>query len=259
MEIPLPSLMIGFSRGVYNMKPYRINSLMTGILYLLGTVFGIISTKAGGEVISSLVTTKPMDKDILIQLIEVEPSRLVSGAFFIFLMGISLVAMTIFLYPIFKKDSEELAAGMILFRGALEGVWYFVTTLVFITLSVIGATMAAPGTDSEAMGNLASLIYHFQDIAGPLGTLFFLIGASCLYISFYRTRLIPRWLSLWGLIGVVPYMLYAVLHIFGKDQEFGFYLQMVLAPQEMVMAGWLIIKGFNHKAIEKFNPLPLMT
>ena len=41
------------------------------------------------------------------------------------MMGISLVAMTVFLYPIFRKDSKELAAGMLLFRGALEGTFYF--------------------------------------------------------------------------------------------------------------------------------------
>ena len=79
----------------------------------------------------------------------------------------------------------------------------------------------------------------------------FLIGATCLYISFYRTRLIPRWLSIWGLIGVVPYMAYALLHFFHKDYGVGFYLQMLLAPQEIVMAFWLIIKGFDYAAIDK--------
>jgi len=33
------------------------------------------------------------------------------------------------------------------------------------------------------------------------------------------------------------------------DSGIGFYLEMVLAPQEIVMALWLIIKGFNRSAI----------
>jgi len=46
-------------------------------------------------------------------------------------------------------------------------------------------------------------------------------------------------------------MAYALLHFFHMDNGIGFYLQMVLAPQEIVMALWLIIKGFNHAAINK--------
>jgi hypothetical protein len=76
-----------------------------------------------------------------------------------------------------------------------------------------------------------------------------LIGATCLYISFYRTRLIPRWLTVWGFIGVVSSMAAALLHLFHIDTGYGFYLEMVLAPQEMVMAVWLIVKGFNPSAI----------
>jgi hypothetical protein len=63
--------------------------------------------------------------------------------------------------------------------------------------------------------------------------------------------LIPRWLSTWGLIGVIPYMTYAMIHLFQKDNGVGFYLQMFLAPQEIVMAFWLIIKGFDKTAINK--------
>ena len=46
------------------------------------------------------------------------------------MMGISLVAMTVFLYPVFGIDSEELASGMLLFRGALEGTWMRLTSLI---------------------------------------------------------------------------------------------------------------------------------
>jgi hypothetical protein len=96
------------------------------------------------------------------------------------------------------------------------------------------------------MGNV---LYWFQGRLAPTGTILFLIGAVCLYISFYRTRLIPRWLSVWGFIGVVLYMASALLKFFNMDPGIGFYLEMVLAPQEMVMAVWLIVKGFNRSAI----------
>jgi hypothetical protein len=165
------------------------------------------------------------------------------------MMAISLVAMTVFLYPIFRKDSEELAMGMVLFRGALEGTFYFLSTLGFLTLVALGNEYIATGADSAALQSMGNVLYQFQDRLAAVGPIFFLIGATCLYLSFYRTRLIPRWLSVWGFIGVVPYMAYALLHFFHMDTGYGFYLQMVLAPQEIVMAVWLIVKGFNPSAI----------
>jgi hypothetical protein len=70
----------------------------------------------------------------------------------------------------------------------------------------------------------------------------------CLYISFYRTRLIPRWLTIWGLIGVVPYLANALLQFFHVSTTIGIYLEVPLMIQELVMSLWLVIKGFNPSA-----------
>ena len=228
-----------------------MNAVMAGVLYFLGTVFGVASTVVGGEVISSIVTNKPLSGMDLLDLVASNSFQITGGSFLILMMGISLVAMTIFLYPIFKKDSEVLATGMLLFRGALEGAYYFISTLGFLILVLLANEYVVTGADSTPLQSMGNVIYQLQSQIGSVGTIFFLIGATCLYISFYRTRLIPRWLSVWGLIGVVPYMTYALLHFFHINIGLGFYLQMVLAPQEMVMALWLIIKGFDHAAINK--------
>ena len=233
------------------MKTYRFNSVMAGTLYFLGTVCGIMSAIVGGEVLSSLVTAKPLEGVDMLGLVATNSSMLTMGAFFILMMGTSLVAMTIFLYPIFKKDSEELAMGMLLFRGALEGTYYFISTIGMLTLVALSNEYIVVGADSAALQSMGNVLYQFQGLLGPVGTIVFLIGATCLYISFYRTRLIPRWLTIWGLIGVVPYFAYALLHFFQVDTSYGFYLQMVLAPQELVMGAWLVIKGFNQSALKK--------
>ena len=132
------------------------------------------------------------------------------------------MAMTIFLYPIFRKDSEELATGMVLFRGALEGTFYFLSTLGFLALVVLGNEYIATGADSAALQSMGNVLYWFQDRLAPVGSIFFLIGATCLYISFYRTRLIPRWLSVWGFIGVVFYMASPLLKFFNMDPGYWF-------------------------------------
>jgi len=226
-----------------------MNAVMAGALYFIGTVFGVSGGVIGGEVLTSLISGKLLAGVDLLGLVAADSSRLTVGAFLTLMMGISLAAMTVFVYPVFRKDSEGLAMGLVLFRGAVEGAGYLISTLGILTLVALGNEYVASGANSTALQSMGNVVYHFLDFKGPVGTIFFLIGATCLYLSFYRTRLIPRWLSVWGLIGVVPYMAYALLNFFHMDPGIGFYLQMVLAPQELVMGVWLIVKGFNSSAI----------
>jgi hypothetical protein len=204
------------------MNTYRKNAVMAGVLYFLGTVFGALGAVIGGEVLTSLISGKPLVGVDMLGLVAANSSQITGGAFLYLMMGISLAAMTLFLYPIFRKDSEELAIGMVLFRGALEGSAYSIQVIGFLTLVALGNEYVATGADSAALQSMGNVLYQFQDLKAPVSSIIFLIGATCLYLSFYRTRLIPRWLSVWGLIGVVPYMAYALLHFFHMDTGMGF-------------------------------------
>lgn len=231
------------------MNTYRMNAVMAGALYLLGTVFGVLGAVVGGEVLTSIISGNPLDGMNILSLAAANSSRLTVGAFLTFMMGISLVAMTVFLYPVLRKVSKELAMGMLLFRGALEGTFYFVSTLTFLTLIAVGNTYVATGSDSAVLQTIGNVLYQFENLKAPVSSIIFLIGATCIYLSFYRTRLIPRWLSVWGFIGVATSMAAALLYFFHMDPGIAFYLEMVIAPQEIAMAVWLIVKGFNPSAI----------
>lgn len=237
------------------MKTYRLNAIMAGTLYLLGTVFGVLSVVTGGKVFSTLISGKPLAGVDILGLVAANSSRLTGGAFFILMMGISLTAMTVFLYPLLRKDSEELALGFLLFRGALEGAVYIIQTIVYLILFLLGMAAADPTVNSSALQSMGSMVYQTQDRISPVLTIIFLIGATCLYVSLYRTRLIPRWLSVWGLIGVVPYLANALLQFFHFGCAWGTYLQIPLAIQELVMGFWLVIRGFNREAVKKLDEI----
>jgi hypothetical protein len=226
-----------------------MNAVMAGVLYFLGTVFGVLGGVFGGKVLTSLITGPQLAGAELLGQVAADSARMTVGAFLCLLMGISLSVMTLFLYPVFRKDSQGLAMGLVLFRGALEGTGYFVTALGILTLAALGAETIATGADPASLQPIGNIVYQFLYLKTPIGTIFFIIGAACLYISFYRTRLIPRWLAIWGLIGAVPYLANALLHFFAVETGIGTYLEMPLAIQEMVMALWLIIKGFNPTAL----------
>jgi hypothetical protein len=223
---------------------------MAGVLYFLGTVFGVSGALIGGEVLTSIISGKPLTGVDMLGLVASTSSRLTWGAFLYFMMGISLVAMTVFLYPIFRKDSKELAMGMVLFRGALEGVFYFSSALIILTLVALGNNYIATGADSVVLQSISNVLYQFENLKAPVSYIIFLIGATCIYLTFYRTRLIPRWLSVWGFIAVITSMASALLKFFHLDTGIGFYLEILgMFPQEIVMAVWLIVKGFNPSAI----------
>jgi hypothetical protein len=231
------------------MNTYRKNAVMAGVLYFLGTVFGVLGSVIGGKVLSSLTLFKLLVGVDILSLVAADSSGLIGGAFLYLMMGISLATMTVFLYPIFRKDSKELAMGMVIFRGALEGTWYFISAMSILAVVALGNEYIATGANSAALQSMGNVWYQFQDRLGSAGYILFLIGAACLYISFYRTRLIPRWLSVWGLIGVVFTMASTLSRLFHIDTGYEFYMEMLLGPQEMVMAAWLIVKGFIPSAI----------
>ena len=221
------------------MKTYRLNSVMAGTLYFFGTIMGIFSIVVAGQVNAGEVSVN----------LGADPSRLTLGAFFIMLMGILLSAMTVFLYPLFRKDSEELAMGMVVFRGTLEGAGYIISAVMWVLLAALSKEFA--GTDSASLQAVGNLVLEVSNKTGDIGTVFFIIGAVCLYTSFYRTRLIPRWLTLWGMIGAVPYVVYGLLSLFDIGGAGLGFLEMPLFVQELAMGLWLVIKGFNKAALEE--------
>lgn len=232
------------------MKTYRMNAVMAGVLYFLGTAFGIAGALVGGEVLTSIISDQPLAGVDILSLAAANSSRITASAFLTLLMGISLVTMTVFLYPVFRKVSEELAMGLILFRGALEGIFYCSTTLVFLTLVAIGNEYVASGANSAALQSIGRALYLFENLKAPVSSILFIIGATCIYLVFYRTRLIPRWLSVWGFIAAAASLASALLGFFHIDTNLGFYLEIgTMFPQEIVMSIWLIVKGFNRQEI----------
>ena len=87
---------------------------------------------------------------------------------------------------------------------------------------------------------------------GFIAFLPFALGALMYYYLLYRSRLVPRWLSGWGLVGA-GLCLVATVYA-GFTQEFGFssvntVLNIPIGVQEMVLAVWLIVKGFNPSPV----------
>src|SRR5215470_2621770 len=78
--------------------------------------------------------------------------------------------------------------------------------------------------------------------------LFFCLGAAILNVQLYRTGLVPGWISGWGLAAVVPYLIDALLLMFGVltvSSAIHPVFVIPMAVNEMVLAVWLLAKGFR--------------
>ena len=88
--------------------------------------------------------------------------------------------------------------------------------------------------------------------AGSLFSVVFCLGGLMLYVVLFRSGLVPRWISAAGLATLVPYLavdLLAVFNALDSMSSTAMLLQLPLALQEMILAVWLIAKGFNPSAL----------
>lgn len=118
----------------------------------------------------------------------------------------------------------------------------------------------APG--AEPLGDVLAAVYDWSYLLGPM--LFFSVSALILYPMLLRARLVPSWLSIWGLVGGLLLLGRTVVEMYGVDLSAAVQ-GLVAAPigiNEMVLALWLIVKGFSVVPTREGEPVattPLRT
>jgi hypothetical protein len=90
------------------------------------------------------------------------------------------------------------------------------------------------------------------DGASAVLSLVFCFGAVLFYVLLYRSRIVPRWIALWGLVGIPLYAAAYLLAMYGaidSNSSGQNLLQLPLGVQEMVLAVWMIVRGFRPAAV----------
>jgi hypothetical protein len=174
-------------------------------------------------------------------------NQVIIGALLVLIDSVAVAGIAIVIYPILKKHNETLALGYVGARIA-EGVLFIVNVITILTLLTLSKEfMKAGAPDVSYYQTLGTLLLAAGDWAFLLGFgLAFTLSALILNFVLYQSKLVPRWLSGWGLIGAASLYAYYLLQFFSIKQEILF---LPIAVQEMVFAVWLIVKGFNPSAI----------
>jgi hypothetical protein len=204
----------------------------------------IVATVA--SLISTALTASVLDAHDYLAQVSANDTRLIVGALFLLVAAISVLVIPALLFPILRRQNEGLSLGYFGIR-ILEAVTLIVdaiSVLVLVTLSrdyvAAGSPAASPLRTS---GDLLQGIHHW---AFPLNPIVFCGGALIFYTLLYQSKLVPRWLSVWGLLGAVLVLAFGLMRMFDAGSVL---LALPIGVQEMALAAWLIVKGFDASAV----------
>ncbi len=200
-----------------------------GMLYITGTVLGIVSVA---------LTSPVTGADDVVGAASTHRASLTAGAFVILGMAVALALIPVFAFPVLNRVSPTLARVHALLRSVVEFGAYLPIVATFLLLANLG--------EYGADGALGDALVDHEGFSGVVAV-GFLGGAAAFYTVLWRGRLVPRWLSGWGLVAVVPYLIGSALTVFGGVDSMASLNVALLAPlgvQEMVLAVWLIVRGF---------------
>lgn len=222
------------------MNSDRRAATMVGVLFIVGTVAGVLSVVATQSLFGG--------PDYLDQ-ISAHSNQLTLGALLILTMGVALAMIPAVIFPVLKRRDEVLAIGYVVFRGALETFTYLFIVIAWLSLIPLSQAFVSAGAGNGAyLLDLGDWVRSAADMSTNLTAIVFPLGAAMFYTALYRSKLIPSWLSVWGLIAVALHLVTAFLIIFGGPDAMSpinTAMNLPIFLQEMVMAVWLIVKGFN--------------
>lgn len=227
------------------MVSYRKNAIIVGILFIIATAFLFIGKSFYDPVLSS--------PDYLAR---AYPERItvIFGILLEFACVIAIPLIPVFMFPVLKRSSETLALGYVVFR-LFEAVLFITQEIKELSLiDVSRGYLNSSGADAAYYQNLGSSIQAENLWIFSIYVLIFAIGALLFYSALYKSKLVPRFISGWGFIAAVLILIGTLLQMFEVDfisSEVIFQLVFAfpIAVNEMVLALWLIVKGFNPAAI----------
>lgn len=226
------------------MKSTRRTAIVVGALFISGYV-GVFMAEAisspslnASDYLSTVYPNKT--KVIIAVLVE------------LLLNDVPVVGIGVLLFPILKKYGEGIAlwyAG----NRIIEAVTLVVSKISVLSLITLSQEYTAAGAPDASYYQVSGTLalagrYWAFDV---ITTVFFIVGAVILYAMLYKSKLVPRFISIWGLIAIAALTAANLIGVPDLSQGFnpGQLLYFPIMTSEIFLAIWLIAKGFNPSAL----------
>ena len=215
----------------------RKTAVLVGLLFLTATAAFIFA-----EAIISRVLSQPN----FLADASSQTTMLATGALLLF-GQFGVVGIAVLLFPLLKSHGESLALAHVGFRVTelAASLFYLAVPLLAIEL---GAGLRDGTVDGSASSSLGALLQAQHSVA--ILMIYIATGAAgmCMATLLYRSRLIPRWLAILGLVTYPTLLAGSILDMFNVvdvTQGIGLVALVPGALFEFILPIWLIVKGFS--------------
>jgi hypothetical protein len=228
--------------GEKKMTSTRKTAIIVGVLFLVGYL---------GVFLGSAFYAPILDAPDYLINVYPNKTRVIIGMLIELINDAAVIGIAVMLFPILRKHSESIAVGYVGFR-VIEAVTLIVGKISILSLITLSQEYVAAGApDVSYFQTLGALALAERSWAGKMTVVFFILGALIFYYILYKSKLLPRFISVWGLIAVASLITANVLGV--PDLTQGFQPAMILyfpiVLSELLLSIWLIVKGFNPSAI----------
>ena len=221
---------------------------IVGVLFIMATVPFSLSV-----IILEPVLSAPN----FLALVSLEQGQISAGILLELVNHIAIVIISVLIYPVLKPFSERLALGYVVARS-IEAVLFAIATMHLLNLIYLSNEFVAAGSPSPSyfhtLGNVLLAGHDWN--SAPFAFTAFSIGSLILNYVLYQTRLVPRWISVWGLLAAASILTARLMLLYGLELSSNTMaiLDGPIFLQEMVFAVWLIFKGFDRSALAARPP-----
>ena len=229
------------------MNSNRMTAVIVGVLFLTATA----TTMLG----DSLIVSTLYDPDYLFSMYP-NRTQVIIGVLIAFIDALAVIGIAVLLFPILKKQNESIALGYVGIRIAefpILLVW-LLSPLLLIALSQEYVKASAP--DASSFQTLGAVLIALRLWSWRL--IYLINGIATLMLAYllFQSKLVPRWISVLGLIGGAVLLAgtsLAMLGLMDVDQGIGMLAVLPGALFELILPIWLIVKGFNSSAIASLS------
>ncbi len=210
---------------------------------IVGAAFivAMIASLLGGAMVEGVIAAP----DYLVRAAE-GPAALWTGVALELVNAVAVIVIAVALYGIVKRASEGMALGYLAFRF-VEAAALVAAAILPIRMIGLGRQLAT--AEAGARSDLGvvgeQLVATRAWLAGVPVPLFFCLGALLLYAWLFRSRMLPRFIPIWGLLGVVGI---AVVNVVDVGTTTAMILALPIILNELFMGGWLLLRGFSRGA-----------
>jgi hypothetical protein len=214
----------------------RRTSIATGALFILATSAALAAAALKPALAGTAYLTGVAD----------HRDRLAVAALLYLVAAGTSVGIALALYPVLKMVNAAVAIGAVIFR-TIEAVFYTTAVVNLLSILTLGQQLATtPPENHASILAIADSLVSIRDHSNVAAIFAFSVGALMYYTLFYRSRLIPRWLSGWGIAAALLMLTASLLALFSNTPVTGYTLLILpILIQEMVLAVWLLAKGLS--------------